>query len=42
MTQTESGYIESAARPASLETVRESARLSEDADPLTGQLDFIA
>lgn len=25
-----------------LETVRESARLSEDADPLTGQLDFIA
>jgi len=36
--QTKSGYIESAGQ---LRTVCES-RLSEDADPLTGQLDFIA
>jgi len=43
MTQATSGYMEiSRAQPAGFERYSESARQSEDADPLTGQLDFIA
>lgn len=40
---TDREWLHRISRAASqLGTVRESARLSEDADPLTGQLDFIA
>jgi len=39
---TDQEWLYRISRAAKLRTVRESARLSEDADPLTGQLDFIA
>lgn len=42
MTQTKSGYIESSASAQAGHQASNESRLSEDADPLTRQLDFIA